>query len=121
MNASPDPLDELTRLTSRFLDGDLRDEEIKCLAALVKSTPGGPEHFILLGELHSMLESEPSIRRGLEAEAVPENVVALPGSRLHSAFHPFSVSSGEFVRKDSVNTGGTGGKPLRSLTVVLAT
>ena len=121
MNASPDPLDELTRLTSRFLDGDLRDDEIKCLAALVKSTPGGPEHFILLGELHSMLESEPSIRRGLEAEAVPENVVALPGSRLHSAFHPFSVSSGEFVRKDSVNTGGTGGKPLRSLTVVLAT
>jgi len=87
MNASPDPLDQITRLTSQLLDGALRDEEHKTLTELIRTTPGGEEHFVLLCELHGMMESEPSIREQLSTAAVPENVVALPGNRPHAGFH----------------------------------
>jgi mono/diheme cytochrome c family protein len=97
MNASPDPLDALTRLTSRFLDGELRDGEMKSLASLIESTPDGREHFVLLCELHAMLESEPRIRDGLGADAVPANVVPLPGSRGLSSYHPANTSMTEMT------------------------
>jgi hypothetical protein len=117
MNASPDPLDALTRLTSRFLDGGLRDEEMESLASFIESTPGGREHFVLLCELHAMLESEPSIREGLEADTVPANVVPLPGRRALSTFYPASASSGESAVDGSPNTGK---KTSRALTAMLA-
>jgi hypothetical protein len=82
MNTPPDPLDRISRLTSRLLDGDLsRDNEINALNELLRETPGGEEHFVLLCELHGMLESEPAIQDQLSSVTTPGNVVTLPGTR----------------------------------------
>ena len=62
MNIPTDPLDQITQLTSRLLDGDLtREEEIHALNELLKTTPGGEEQFVLLCELHGMLEMQGSL------------------------------------------------------------
>lgn len=86
MNSSSDPLDQITRLTSRLLDGGLEEDEMGSLTDLLGTTAGGEERFVLLCELHAMMESEPSIREALNAESIPKNVVALPGNRPPSGF-----------------------------------
>ncbi len=82
MNIPTDPLDQITQLTSRLLDGDLtREEEIHALNELLKTTPGGEEQFVLLCELHGMLESEPSLQDQMRSVTTPKNVVTLDGVR----------------------------------------
>lgn len=94
MNTPTDPLDRLAQLTSRMLDGDLGDDEMKSLAGLLEATPGGQEQFVLLCELHGMLESERLIHDAVTSEGAPENVVPLPGARTLSSFTSSDRSTG---------------------------
>lgn len=92
MNIPTDPLDQITELTSRLLDGELtREEEINALNELLKTTPGGEEKFVLLCELHGMLESEPTIQDQMRSVTTPENVVTLDGVRGSAPVSPANV------------------------------
>jgi len=79
MKTPQDPLEQVSELACRMLDGGLPDADMKHLASLLGSVPGAQEHFVHLCELHAMLESEPDVAAILASDSFPENVVSLPG------------------------------------------
>lgn len=77
-------MDRFYQLVSRFLDGDLESDEIAELSKSLKSSEDLQSEYLLLSELHTVLEHEPSIRDILSN--TPKNVISLPGTRnVHSA------------------------------------
>ena len=64
-----------------MLDGGLSDAEMKRLASLLESIPGGQEHFTRLCELHAMLDSDEQIEAALASDFLPENVVSMSGTK----------------------------------------
>jgi len=80
MNSSPDKSEELSRLASAMLDGQIADADLARLAELLRDDPEAHTEFVRLSELHAMLDSEPAIQRSLLEDQLPENVVSLSGS-----------------------------------------
>ncbi len=74
-----------------MLDGGLSGAEMKRLASLLESVPGGQEHFARLCELHAMLDSDEQIEAALSSDFLPGNVVSLSGTKatgLSDGLHP---------------------------------
>jgi len=65
MNSSPDKSEELSRLASAMLDGQIADADLARLAELLRDDPEAHTEFVRLSELHAMLDSEPAIQRSL--------------------------------------------------------
>ena len=85
----PDYFEELSAFANQLFEQGLGDEETLRLQAILSDNPSAQSDWIRLCEIHTMLESEPEIQSKLAADARPDNVVSLPGTK--STKNPTSV------------------------------
>lgn len=77
----PDYFEELSAFANQLFEQGLSDEETLRLQAILSDNPSAQADWIRFCEIHTMLESEPEIQSKLAADARPDNVVSLPGTK----------------------------------------
>ena len=76
----PDSLDKLQELIERLqTDGRLSDSDSSKLEAILSADESARELYALSQELHTMLETDNSIRLQLASDLLPHNVLTMPG------------------------------------------
>lgn len=76
----PVPSERLEQLVAALLtDGHLPEADLKELESILAEDEEAREYYVLSQELHTMLDTDKSIRLQLAADLLPENLIAMPG------------------------------------------
>lgn len=81
MNSDSNYSETLTRFSSQLFDEGLSETQTRELEAILTGDKSAQEQWVKLCEMQMMLEAEPSIRRRLNEDQLPGNVLSLPGSK----------------------------------------